>query len=307
MKWVNASLRRDPSRGRVYLLLAELLYGAGHLDQALVALRAAAEREHSLARRVAQRAYAWAPDRFERAVPKGEAGDLVLEQLVNVAPAAEQVALAERRLQLQPTSGAHTNLARSLLTAIEKKHPPCVSEGSDCLARAAEHVAEVQEGGEPLEALELWARLELAEGNAEPAHRRLLERCPRNREGYRCLSVLMQAAAKLSLDEQKQAARLFLDAGCTSTERCVALERRVASYFNSNKAHFLALEHYQRAAHLSSNTRDWLTVARLAARLGRVSEALRALQKAERASVELSESDRQTIASLRQELRRVIR
>ena len=309
VKWINASLRRDPSRGRVYLLLAELLHSAGRLDQALVALRAAAEREHALARRVAQRAYAWAPDSFERAIPDGEAGDRVLEQLMGLVPGPEQVGVAEQRLQRQPTNAvAHASVARTLLDAVEKKHAPCEGEVGDCLVRAGKHVAQAEDYGSPLEAVELWARLELARGNAAEAHRRLLERCPRNREGSRCLAVLMQAAAaKLTLDEQKQAARLYLDASCTSSDRCVAAERRVGSYFNANQAHFLALEHYQRAANLSSNPRDWLTVARLAARVGRVPEGLRALQKAERATADLTDAERQAIASLRQQLRRVIR
>lgn len=307
VKWINASLRRDPSRGRVYLLLAEFLHGRGRLDQALVALRAAAEREHALARGVAQRAYAWAPDRFERAIPDGEAGDRVLEQLMRLVPAPEQVGVAEQRLQRQPTNAvAHASVARTLLDAVEKKHAPCDGEVGDCLARAGKHVAHAEDYGSPLEAVELWARLELARGNATGAHRRLLERCPRNSEGHRCLLVLMQAAEKLSLDEQKQAAKIYLDASCAWNERCVAAERRVAAYFNSNQAHFLALEHYQRAANLSSNPRDWLNVARLAARLGRVQEGLRALQKAERAA-DLSDAERQMIAGMRQELRRASR
>ncbi len=284
IRWINASLRRDPKGGRSYLLLAGVLQRRGATDQALVTLREAIVSEPQLTRKAVRLALRWAPGDASRIVPRGESGAPVLLELARVSKSVpKRIDYSLEAARRAPEQADGLLLAVEVLArAVHDDSAHCAARKQQCLNEAAQHleVASRLTSTERLATARGW--LYLAQGRAQEAFSELLAHCPRTSAGASCLSLLLRVGATLSVEQHERASHAFLDAQCVDNRRCAHAEFQVGQSYQSRGAHTLAFEAYRNHAKRIPSAQNWLGVARAAQRAKLSSEALKAVTQAER-------------------------
>ncbi len=287
LAWLNASLRREPHFGRTYLLLAEALRTAGHVDQALIALRYAAKQSPQLTEAVGERVAAWSPESAATAVPEGSTGvELLLRLASEESEPARALALLEQAARRAPDDErVQSALAARWTRAAVGHDPPCDEAPQTCLEVAAEHLewAEKLAAGRPSPALVgARARWLLAEQKPDAAYELLRRDC--STRAAECGALLLEIAAELSTSQLSEAAKDYVSTHCGTPEACAEAEGRVARLFESRGALRSALEHAVRAAETLDREDLWTRASQLAERLELPARARRLRQRAERAS-----------------------
>lgn len=284
IRWLNASLGRDPNSGRSFLLLARILFSRGAIDQALISLREAASKEPLLAPRIATWALAWGGDQAHRAVPDGPLGAPVLLQLARGSErSAERLRFAELARKRTPADPEPLAMAAEVLSnAVVTEEQLCLEQGQQCLETAERYLQEAVATGRPVKALvRRRGRLLLAQGARSQAFDLLRAGCGRDRQSEGCLRLLLKVAETGKTDDFVAAAEAYLDAVCADESRCERAERQIARRHEQRGEMALALNHYRSVASKSASVFAWLNVARAARALRRSAEATRALQRAE--------------------------
>lgn len=285
LPWVTRALERDPMSGRMHLLLAEILAQRGNLEQALLELRLAAERDPTLIGLLAERAVAWARDRsqLKRAVPSPRAGNDMLLALARRLSRANDIDAFWRRRLLQEAlhrdqalSAAHAMLAEDLLDDLATDSCP---QRELCFLQVDRHLAALRRGptGSHVE-LEGYARA--VRGEYEAAVAMLLDQCPRTDvDCLRRAVTLSSLRPNLPLD---LASNAYLAAACSVPAICASARLWVGDLYAKRQLWGAALAHYTYAAEVTREPRAWLRVADVASRQGAHGQALDALRRTER-------------------------
>lgn len=293
LSWINGSLRRDPRQAATYLLLADLLYAAGYPDQALPALREAADASAGLHGEVAARVELWAPDQLERAIPSSPRGTALLLEL---ARRTRHDALSTLALELAVERGEATapqGLSRSWLDAVERGAAPCET-GWLCLDAVEDvlsHLPATQRESD-LQWLMIEARLLSARGRHEAAFSLLDGRC----DGEpRCAALHLRAASELPFDKLRRAADRYVAAYCSNRRDCADAEAHIGRLYERRGERLVALKHLERAATQRDDSASWLHAARVASQSDRRHEAYRLWERARQAAEREDERARSAV------------
>jgi len=286
LDWVARAIDRDGMAGQPHLLLARAFAVHGKIDQALLAIRMAAERDQTTVPAGIKIALKLGKDfdGLAPAIPVGKDGALFLSLL------AAEPTLQARRVELLEEATARapdfvrprSMLAQYLLESLEQNREPCSKTASDCLRRLAGLSAEIGriEPGSST-SLVFAARALLVQGKAAEAERLLSERCSSLADWTGCSRWRVLAAAKLpSTDALHEAAAALLAASCSTAESCAEGATWLAGKYMEVHDPASALKMYERAARETGSPEAWRRVAESSKQLGLNSVAERALKRA---------------------------
>lgn len=280
LSWVNAALLRAPANARTHLLLARVLLSRGNVEQALGALRGAAQ-ERALQAEVVRLMGVHAPGRILDVAPEGNVGASFLTLVAGNSPLAERVPLLEAASRRAPASAdVAVELATAKILSLTARGTTC-TEGSPCHTEVAALVSRAETlGAAPRQMNVLRGQLRALGGDQRGAFESLLAGCERSPQGRSCLNALLDVAARLGKVEYEEAARAFLDGVCVGTAACPE-RMTLAQQFVRQGSFAVAHQLYARESSQSGLIDAYILTARLSSRLGREREAWHWLQKAE--------------------------
>lgn len=286
MPWVARALERGPDNARTHLLLADVLAARGHVEQALMQLRLAVERDDGLARGASTRARRWArsPEQRLAAVPEGMSGAYVLEGLASESVGDERrgyLADALRRAPKRLT--LHTAVAEDLIAELSRGDRSAACGGSlrlGCLESAHRHV-EFLEANAPETSCgyRLRARLLSMDGRSRDAERLLAERCAQVSDRADCLYARVIAASESEPPLRfGEAAKDYLASRCFAAADCADALVRVGDLAAAKGDWGTAFVYFRRAVREAPTEIRWLRLADAAGRVGAHAQALQALE-----------------------------
>ncbi len=279
--WVNSALLRAPADARTHLLLAQLLFSRGQVEQALPALRRAAE-DPLLHREVIRLVGLEARDRLLDVAPNNPVGASLLRLVAGNVTDERRVGLLQAAARRAPDSA---EIAVELTGAKLRHwaaHTAACPADSACTAELKALISRAESlGAKPNRIRVLRAQMQALEGDNLGAFEALLSGCERSLQDRLCLEVLLGVSAKLGAVEYEQASRAFLDAVCAGTKGCSAermgVAHRLARLGRVAAAHQL----YVQECAQSGNVDAFVQAAHTAAQLGREREAWHWLLKGE--------------------------
>lgn len=289
LQWLNRSLERDMENGRTHLMIAQVLGQRGARSQALMELRFAAEREMSLAPRVAALALKLGnnPESWLKAVPAGATGAAVLVELASLLPWEHTVRLTliEDALQRQPDLvKAHVARGEHLLHQLSRadagtcsgaQRESCIRAGLSNADQVTVHEARSTRG------IELRARLLRASARPQEAEGFLMENCSRFPAASDCWKLRAEIAAELKEPARvRDAFDTFLASSCTSAERCASAALWAGRHLERHGQGIIAINYFSRAAQENPSREAWLALANAATRAGQRERARVALARA---------------------------
>lgn len=308
MRWITATLERDPMSSRAHLLLAGILASRGAVGQALMEVRVSVELEGGLAAPGGQMAVRWSRDfeQLQRAAPEGRAGASVL---VSMAVSLDVRTQADLRARLLGAAMAkdgtfptpHVVRAQDLVGEIERKESRCTPA-----SRCAEPLAAALRSLESLaprscHQVMVRARLAAVDGNRQEADALLRELCGGCDESLSCLQLRVQnAAAYASGPELKDAVRAYVGLACTSHGGCGDAHTIAGSAHAGRGEWGTAAEHYALALTYAADAPAYLRLARAAVGAGNSVQAESAVRQAERLGAPPTE-----VSRIREELNRL--
>ncbi|MEZ4223838.1 MAG: O-antigen ligase family protein [Polyangiaceae bacterium] len=283
LRWIGYSLKRDPTSGRTYLLLAHALHQRGATGQALVALRSAATFDVDIIPDVGRLIREWAPDpgTWASYAPPGANGARLLTALSSSLGAGTpaQLTMLRRALELDAAPAVKIALGRSHLEALERGTQPCDAGARErCLSEVRALVGSVPSASLRDEVVELRARLEVQKGNAAEAEH-LLERD--------CVSPLAGCArtwARLAADrgDIQPVADVLLARACPPSERCARTCEMLADVAAKSEDFSSAAKLLRRAAEQEPSLERWERAGDVAVRAKRHADAVVAFRRASR-------------------------
>lgn len=293
--WIQRTLERARVNGRAHLLLAEVLAARGSRRQALLSLRLSVEHDPSLIGPAAALAVRWSKgwDDALTAVPEGAAGAPLLAEMGRVLlgpPAGDPMlrGLCDREAILRDPRLIPPRVREcdARLAALARSEPSVLCADRDhCHAEILEHADAIAAAHPDASvAIELRARLLVAEGRPEEAVRMLEKGCDRVDNRPSCLRARVTAAAAVKAPEPiAAAAKDLLGAACVTTLACADTADWIATARLSRGETGAALALLSRAAREDpGNEARWLRVADVAARSGAHVQAADALEKVQR-------------------------
>ncbi len=311
LPWIGGSIERDPMAGRAHLLLASVMAEHGVLDQALLGVRMAVEREPSIVPRAAQLALSITRDegKLRSAIPAGKTGAPMLLYLSAGLRDRGDSQLRERLLEESITRDPtdlrpqRTRL-RDLLDAIEKGSEPCNGAGAVRCRERAERLIDNIKRLAPRNSLPRLAeaRLALLDGRAEHVARSLNTVCPELDEGKEeCSRLRFTAVAKDGdVERMDEAAASYLGIACSAPAPCETAAIWLGDRYGAAGLWGSALRMFERAARESESAAAWKRVAVAALRAGMASLAERALQRVKNAGGHVEPKLAQEVQALRQ-------
>jgi hypothetical protein len=291
--WIQRTLERARMNGRAHLLLAEVLTLRGARRQALLELRLGLENDPALVGPVAAYGVRWAKswDELLGAVPDGAEGAPVLAEMGAILAAAARPAEAVLRSQCDREAlQRDPRLVQPRVREAEARLQALAGGGTTGLCADRAHCrAEILEHAEAITvttpdasiAVEMRARLLVAEGKPEEAAKMLEKGCDRVNDRASCLRVRVGAAALIKAPEPlTAAAKDLLGAGCVTNQACADTADWIAGVRLSRNEVGAALTLLSRAAREDPNgEKRWLRVAEVASRSGAHVQAADALEK----------------------------
>lgn len=311
MKWTARALRLEPMNGNAHFFLAHELKRRGALNQALMELRLAVERDERLRFAAAKSAIAWSKDEptLLRAVPAGPPGLPMLEALVQeyhaVHPNGFALILSRTAKDRAPSDPAVSlTWVREMLRVLSTGANPCPMAKNDCLDSIAlelDRIARSTETAalESLEASLAIARGDLAmlRGDGDEALATLRIGC--SRSSTDCLQHWVRLAHQLGRDLDDPA-KLYLLAACTDDAHCAGAHRWIGeTYLNSGNA-ARALHHFKEETKLAPSPKALLRLAKAAEHAEYFELAIRSLER----SLELEPNQARVRAEI-ERLRRI--
>ncbi len=283
LPWLQRALERGPNIARTHVALAEVLHRRGATNQALLELRLAVEYEPPLRRTVAEAALRFTRDfdQLVRAVPEGEAGGHLLDDMARLLGPSDEALRArldaEAVIRAPALRGPRERSAAALILAMTTKKAPCV-EPTECLANLRTH-GEALRHHHPRSSYgeQLLARAHVFEGDPGAARGLLREACKLPQDDKACLQLL----ASVEEDGQVQAALdRYVSRACTSKPTCGSAWGHVAAAFAERRDWVQAHGAAKRAAQYVPTTEIWLDAATYAEKGGLYALAVEALRNA---------------------------
>ncbi|MFT3775294.1 MAG: O-antigen ligase family protein [Minicystis sp.] len=291
--WIQRTLERARMNGRAHLLLAEVLAGRGARRQALLELRLGVENDPALVGPAASLAVRWAKtwEDLLSTVPEGAAGAPVLADMglrlgdprspgdpVLRSQCDREALLRDPKL-IQP----RVREVEVRLQAIANGDATGVcADRAHCRGEILEHADAIAAAHPDASvAVEMRARLLVAEGKPEEAVKLLEKGCDRVAERPSCLRVRVIAAAAIKAPEVLNgASKDLLGASCVTNQACADTAEWLAGIRLSRNELGAALALLSRAAREDPNGEArWLKVAEVASRSGAHVQAADALEK----------------------------
>ncbi|MBN2197036.1 MAG: O-antigen ligase family protein [Polyangiaceae bacterium] len=292
LPWLGRAIERDPSAGRPYLLLAEVLSRRGARDQAIHAAGLAVERESVLAAAAAPLFVELArdPEAILRAAPSGSAGAQLLIACAPLLPmdrfAKTRFTLLEAAIARDPNaSAARAALARTAITLLGQRPSgvPCANANARrCRALVEEQAAtlERQLPNAP-DGVLLRAELWLALDRPRQALDLLESRCSDWPDLMPCRRLVVQAADRAGdLAALARARDELLLTACHHSGTCASLARWLARIYVRRRLWAEAAVLFERAARESDEPGDWGQAATSATRAGQMARAQQAAARA---------------------------
>jgi hypothetical protein len=290
--WIQRTLERGRINGRAHYLLAEVLAARGSQKQALLSLRLALEADPLLLGPVAT-----LTTRFSRSfedmltvAPEGQAGATVMAELGRLIAAPPKPgdpvlrSLCDREaIRRDPKLiGPHVREALVRLEALAQGSTKGVcADPSQCRAEVLEHADAIALAHPDASiAIELRARLLMAEQRPEEAVRLLDKGCDRVSDRPSCLRVRVEAASRVKAPAiVDAAAKDLLGAACVTTVACADTATWLAGVRSGRKEQGAALALLSRAAREDPSEERWLRVAEAASSSGAHVQAADAFEK----------------------------
>ena len=299
--WIQRTLERGQVNGRAHLLLAEVLAARGSRRQALLELRLSLENEPALIAPVAALSIRWTQDLDEliATLPDGKAGAPVLAEMARLLaitprpgekggdPLLRGRCDREAILRDPTLIAPRVREAEARLLAMAKDAPPgglCVDRAL-CHAEILAHAAAITAAQPDASiAVELHARLLLAEDKPDEAVKFLEKACEQVTDRPSCLQARVGAAARLKPSEPLDAAmKALLGASCSSAEACANAATWLASVRQGRGEMGAALALLARAAREDpGDDSRLLKLADAASRAGAHAQAADALETVSR-------------------------
>lgn len=299
LAWSNASMNREPQNGRGYLLAAEALHRLGHGEQALVTLRHAAA-DPTLVHFVAERAMKWAPRAAEQVVPDVPHAARLRLALLALEHDPERRLERLRAMNLEHDAEASLTLASTYLELATPPRGAC-GESAPCLEQAAQLIEQglKREETRPRAVL-LRARYLVATGEADAAVSSLLQQCGVAGADPSCWWVALELSRNPAVPAERlrTLAQRVLDHRCGSHATCVDALRRVLQLWRERGDLIEAFSYQQQILTRDPNAENFLAAAALGIQVGRFSDVLRFLERAESFSLTLDQ--RRVLTELRE-------
>lgn len=291
--WIQRTLERAGVNGRAHYLLAEVLASRGSKRQALLELRLAYENDPLLMTPVATLAARIATT-FEELVtiaPEGAAGAPLLAELGRLLAAPPRPGDPVLRSQCDREAilrdpkliPPRVREAEVRLDALGKDGPSGVcADRAHCRAEILEHAEAITIAHPDASiAIELRARVLMAEGKPEEAVRMLERGCDQVADRPSCLHTRVVAASAVKTpDLLTPASKDLLGAGCVTPVQCADVATWLAGVRIGRSELGAALALLSRAAREDpGNEKRWLDLADVASRSGAHVQAADALEK----------------------------
>lgn len=288
LPWLARAIERDPMSGRPYLLLAYALAGKGAREQAVMALRMAAERDAPFRPRTAALALALgrASGDVLRVVPIGKRGASLLTTMAirvdrNAEPELRRQLLEEALVRDRGNARAALERSKDLLMYLESgsyecalsKRPSCIDSIDalmDGLAAAFPH------DGRPTI---IRARLRLLTGRPAESLRMLTVECGKPEASLDCLAWQVRAAEVVGERELAEASAAYLARACSTPKACESGGAWLGSRHLRRGDSGAALRVYERVAREADSPGSWRRVAIAAAKSGFAGLATQALER----------------------------
>ncbi len=283
---------RSKLYGRAHLLLAEILFGRGARNQALMSLKFAVRDEPGLTSVAVGLAVAKdvQGDELLRMVPEGDDGTGVLDTL-GAWMHGRNPPLAKRfdEMVLKRDPGRVAPRARraaDLVAALKAQNAPhCTSEEERrrCAEEIERHAVHI-EGAEPdtSRAARLRAEALLALGRADKADKVLEMACDRVKDRMECLRTRVPILIALGKDEELDGVlEAVASLGCTSSEACAGTHLWIGGVQRGRKNLGAASNAFRRATrHDPRNEGAWISLGDTAASMGMHAQAAHAYEQA---------------------------
>jgi tetratricopeptide (TPR) repeat protein len=230
MPWLNRALELGPHLAPTHLALTQVLAREGHIGQALLETKLAAEYDSDFRATSASLATSLArsADDLISAIPEGPDGQEYAHQLMSSLPASSplRVPFREHLLADAPcTVDLRDQLVREALDALSRHLPPCDTPAAAvaCGAHAAEEIARLEAcpGGHQL-ALGDSAELAWDTGERKEALEALDRACNEGAQDLTsCLKLLAERSADAhDKDRVARNVRLVVSRNCQGQEEC---------------------------------------------------------------------------------------
>jgi tetratricopeptide (TPR) repeat protein len=289
--WLQRTLERGQVNGAAHLVLAEVLAGGGARAQALLELRIALEDDGLIVAQTAAFAVAWARS-FEDvlvAVPDGLSGVPMLIELgrrlssqperADLRGRCDREAIARDPAAIAP----RVREAEARIDELGRPEPsPLCGDHAHCRDEILEHADAIARADpDSATALNLRARIFLAEGKPEEAVKLLEKECDRVGERVPCLRERAEAAARIKAGAPlASASKELLGAACVTNTDCADTATWLANLRLGRNEASAALALLTRAAREDpSDEARWIRVADAATRAGAHVQAAEALEK----------------------------
>lgn len=283
--WINSALLRAPADARTHLLLAQLLFSRGQVEQAVSALRRAAH-DPSVHGEVVALAWRRTPNRLIDIAPDNLVGASLLRLAAGNAAAEQRLILLDAAAKRAPKNAEiAVNLTTAKLHHLAAASASCPAE-SACQAELNALVSHCEAlGAAPHRVRLLRAQVQALAGDHRGAFDALLPGCERSLRDRPCLELLLHVGAKLGPVEYEQASRAFLDAACAGARGCSAERMTVARQLARQGRVAAAHQLYVQEGAQSGLVDAFVQAALTAAQLGREREAWHWLLKGEQRHV----------------------
>ena len=290
--WIQRTLERGRMNGRAHLLLAEVLAARGSRQQALLELRLGSD-ELAVVGPAAALAVRWARSYEELlvAVPEGPTGTLTLVTMAGLLGSAagrrDPVLRSQcdrEAIRRDPTliTPRVRECEMRLAAIVSGKTVGVCADPAHCRLEILEHADAIAAAHPDASiAMELRARVLIAERKPEEAVRLLDKGCDRVSERASCLRVRVTAAAATkSADTLGAASKDLLGAACVTPQACADVATWLAGVREGRHELGAALALLARAAREDPNSEArWLRVADVASKSGAHVQAADALEK----------------------------
>ena len=290
--WIQRTLERGRVNGRAHYLLAEVLAARGSRRQALLELRLALESDPLLMGPVARLAtrFSQSFEDLQAVAPEGAAGAPVMAELGRLLSAPPKPgdpilrSLCDREAILRDSKlvAPRVREAEVRLDALAKDSTTgACADRAHCRAEVLEHADAIAVAHPDASvALELRARVLVAEQKPEEAVKLLDKGCDRVSDRPSCLRARVAAASVVKAPELvNAAAKDLLGAACVTPAICADTATWLAGVRSGRKERGAALALLSRAAREDPNEARWLRVAEAASASGAHVQAADAFEK----------------------------
>ena len=291
--YVQRALERSMVYGRAHLLMADILFGKGFRNQALLELKKACTDDPVVMSNAIHRAvdHTTQYEDLVRMVPDGEYGVDVMDALAgwlhhrnpDSARRFDDEILKRDALRVAPRRRALADLIAQIELA--EKGTRCATENTlrACVDDADRRIREL----EPFltgtaEAATLRARLYLRTGRVEDASRLLAHACENVPDRMDCLCVRLEVESHREDHGQvDEVVQQIVATGCRDVHHCADTWRWVGSFAERSGQLGRAVTAYEKATQQEPGNADlWIALGRAASTLGRHGRAARAYERA---------------------------